>query len=220
LPPEQPFAAAHLTDIEPVTSSGAFEILPVRLRFGISSFGVNAYTAPVDGARVIEEHDELGHGAGRHEELYFVSSGHAVFELDGKEVDAPAGTLVFVGDPKVRRGAVARSGGTTVLVVGGVIGQAFKPSPWEAWLEAMPHLRAGKPERGVEVFEQALAAYPGNPNVLYNLACFEALAGRADDALAHLSEAVAADPRTRQWAQSDSDFDAIRADPRFPAVEP
>ncbi|MEO8290070.1 MAG: tetratricopeptide repeat protein [Gaiellaceae bacterium] len=177
---------------------------------------MNAYTAPEDGARVIEEHDELGHGAGRHEELYFVVSGHAVFELDGKDVEAPAGTFVFVGEPKVRRGAIARERGTTVLVVGGFTGQAFKASPWEAWLEAMPLLEAGEPGQGVEVFERALAAYPGNPNVLYNLACFESLAGRADDALTHLAEAVAADPRTREWAESDSDFDAIRADPRFP----
>jgi hypothetical protein len=216
LPPEQPFATARLTDIEPVAGSAQFGILPVRLRFGISSFGVNAYTAPAEGARVIEEHDELGHGAGRHEELYLVAVGHAVFELDGKEIDAPRGTLVFVGDPKVRRGAIALEQGTTVLVVGGVAREAFRPSPWEAWLEASPYLVAGEPSRGVEVFERALASHPGNPNVLYNLACFEALAGLREPALGHLAEAMAGDPRTRHWARSDSDFDSIREDPSFP----
>ena len=190
----------------------------MRVRLGIESFGVNAYTALADGGRVIEEHDELGAGAGRHEELYFVARGHAVFTLDGEEVDAPAGTFVFVSDPQVRRGAVGLGEGTTVLVVGGVPGKAFRASPWEAWLEASPHLEAGEPERGIEIFERTLAAYPGNPNVLYNLACFEALAGRADDALEHLAEAVEADPRTREWAQTDSDFDAIRSDPRFPVA--
>ena len=177
---------------------------------------MNAYTALADGGRVIEEHDELSAGAGRHEELYFVARGHAVFTLDGEEVDAPAGTFVFVSDPQVRRGAVGLGEGTTVLVVGGVPGKAFRVSPWEAWLEASPHLEAGEPERGIEIFERTLAAYPGNPNVLYNLACFEALAGRAEAALVHLGEAVEADPRTREWAQTDSDFDAIRLDPRFP----
>ena len=155
---------------------------------------------------------------GRHEELYFVAKGHAIFVVDGEEVDAPAGTFVFVSDPNVRRGAFGLEHGTTVLVLGGVPGRAFQASPWEAWLEATPHLDAGEPERGIEVFERTLAIYPGNPNVLYNLACFEALAGRTDDALAHLAEAVEGDPRTREWAQTDSDFDAIRSDPRFPAA--
>jgi tetratricopeptide (TPR) repeat protein len=210
------FAVASLDSIGTVPGSESFDIRPVRLHFGIESFGVNAYTAENAGGRVIEEHDELGAGAGRHEELYFVARGHALFELAGEEVDAPAGTLVFVGDPAVRRGAVAREEGTTVLVVGGVVGQSFQASPWESWLAAMRFQQAGEPERGIGVFLEALERYPGNPNVLYNLACFEALADHPDEALAHLAEAVEADPRTREWAQTDSDFDAIREDPRFP----
>jgi tetratricopeptide (TPR) repeat protein len=198
-----------------VKSSADFGVRPVRLHFGINSFGINAYSARA-GERVIEEHDELGHGAGRHEELYFVATGHATFELGGEEVDAPAGTAVFVRDPAVRRGAVAKEAETTVLVVGGVPGRAFEPSPWEAWLAAKPLLDAGQPDRGAAVFLQALERHPGNSNVLYNLACFESLAGRPDDALAHLTEAIELDPRMREWARADEDFAAIRDDPRFP----
>jgi hypothetical protein len=216
LPPERCAGKAHLDELSRVVGAGEFGIVPVRIHFGIESFGVNAYTALSNGGRVIEEHDELSAGAGRHEELYFVSKGHALFTLDGEDVDAPAGTFVFVSEPKVRRGAVALEEGTTVLVVGGVPGKAFRASPWEAWLEAAPHLEAGEPERGIEIFERTLAAYPGNPNVLYNLACFESLAGRTEEALEHLAQAVEADPRTREWAQGDSDFDAIRSDRRFP----
>jgi tetratricopeptide (TPR) repeat protein len=198
-----------------VKSSADFGVRPVRLHFGINSFGINAYSARA-GKRVIEEHDELGHGAGRHEELYFVATGHATFELGGEEVDAPAGTVVFVRDPAVRRGAVAKAD-TTVLVVGGIPGRAFEPSPWEAWLAAKPLLDAGQPDRGAAVFLEALERHPGNSNVLYNLACFESLAGRPDDALAHLTEAIELDPRMREWARTDEDFAAIRDDPRFPA---
>jgi tetratricopeptide (TPR) repeat protein len=198
-----------------VRSSADFGVRPVRLHFGINSFGINAYSARA-GERVIEEHDELGHGAGRHEELYFVATGHATFELGGEEVDAPAGTAVFVRDPAVRRGAAAKEAETTVLVVGGAPGRAFEPSPWEAWLAAKPLLDAGQPDRGAAVFLQALERHPGNSNVLYNLACFESLAGRPDDALAHLTEAIELDPRMREWARADEDFAAIRADPRFP----
>jgi tetratricopeptide (TPR) repeat protein len=198
-----------------VKSSADFGVRPVRLHFGINSFGINAYSARA-GKRVIEEHDELGHGAGRHEELYFVATGHATFELGGEEVDAPAGTVVFVRDPAVRRGAVAKAD-TTVLVVGGIPGRAFEPSPWEAWLAAKPLLDAGQPDRGAAVFLEALERHPGNSNVLYNLACFESLAGRPDDALAHLAEAIELDSRMREWARADEDFAAIRDDPRFPA---
>jgi tetratricopeptide (TPR) repeat protein len=198
-----------------VKSSADFGVRPVRLHFGINSFGINAYSARA-GKRVIEEHDELGHGAGRHEELYFVATGHATFELGGEEVDAPAGTVVFVRDPAVRRGAVAKAD-TTVLVVGGIPGRAFEPSPWEAWLAAKPLLDAGQPDRGAAVFLEALERHPGNSNVLYNLACFESLAGRPDDALAHLTQAIELDSRMREWARADEDFAAIRDDPRFPA---
>jgi tetratricopeptide (TPR) repeat protein len=211
----KPYAVTRLEDMPLVKSSADFGVRPVRLHFGINSFGINAYSARA-GERVIEEHDELGHGAGRHEELYFVATGHATFELGGEEVDAPAGTAVFVRDPAVRRGAVAKEADTTVLVVGGVPGRAFEPSPWEAWLAAKPLLDAGQPDRGAAVFLQALERHPGNSNVLYNLACFESLAGRPDDALAHLTEAIELDPRMREWARADEDFAAIRDDPRFP----
>jgi len=211
----KPYAVGRLDDMPLVSSSAAFGVRPLRLHFGINSFGINAYSAGA-GERVIEEHDELGQGAGRHEELYFVASGHATFELGGEEVEAPAGTLVFVRDPALRRGAVATDGDVTVLVVGGVPGRAFEPSPWEAWLAAKPLLDAGQPDRGAAVFLEALERHPGNPNVLYNLACFESLAGRTEDALGHLAQAVERDQRMREWARTDEDFAAIRDDPRFP----
>lgn len=214
--PERRAEKAHLDEITPVAGADGLAIFPIRIRFGIESFGVNAYAALSAGGRVIEEHNELGAGAGTHEELYVVAKGRARFTLDGEEVEAPAGTLVFVSDPEVRRGAVGLEEGTTVLVIGGVPGRPFSRSPWEAWLEAAPFLDTGELDRGVAVLEQALSEHPGNPNVLYNLACVESLAGRTEPALAHLGAAVQGDPCTREWAQTDADFDAIRSDPRFP----
>jgi uncharacterized Ntn-hydrolase superfamily protein len=49
-----------------------------------------------------------------------------------------------------------------------------------------------------------------DPLVLYNIACYESLDGRADDALAHLRRAIELDPSYRQLAENDSDFDPIR----------
>jgi tetratricopeptide (TPR) repeat protein len=203
-----PFETAHLDELD--RFAGQFDTIPVRIPLGIEAFGVNAYGSRDTGGHVIEEHDELGAGAGRHEELYVVLSGRASFSVAGEELDAPAGTLVFVRDPATRRGATAAEPDTTVLVVGGTAGKAFEPSPWESWLEALPLYDAKDFQAAADVLTRALEAHPANPNILYNLACCQALAGRREEALAHLGQAAAGDPRVREWAATDSDLDSIR----------
>ena len=209
-----PFAVARLDELE--RFEGEFTTVPVRIPLGISAFGVNAYEAAGPDGPVIEEHDELGAGAGHHEELYLVLRGHARFTVAGEEVDAPAGTFVFVRDPAARRGADAVAPGTTVLVVGATRGEAFEPSPWESWLEALPSYTAGDFETAVEIMRRGLERHPDNPNVLYNLACCEALAGQHEDALGHLARAAELDPRVVEWARDDSDLAAVSENDRFP----
>lgn len=191
---------------------------PVRRRLGISAFGTNAYTAEHAGGQVVEEHDETkaGGGAGGHEELYVVVRGHATFTLDGETVDAPAGTLVFIRDPKVKRVAIAEEEGTLVLAVGGEAGRAFEVSPWESYFVALPALRAGRWDEAIALLEDALREHPGNASTLYNLACAESRAGRKEAALTHLGEAVRAKPEYAETAQRDPDLDAIRGEPGFP----
>jgi tetratricopeptide (TPR) repeat protein len=203
-----PFETAHLDELD--RFGGEFDTIPVRIPLGIEAFGINAYGAREAGGHVIEEHDELGAGAGRHEELYLVLSGRARFTVAGEELDAPPGTLVFVRDPATRRGATATEPDTTVLVVGATAGKAFEPSPWESWLEALPFYTAKDFEAAAAILTRALEAHPDNPNVLYNLACCEALAGRREEALDHLARSAELDPRVREWARSDSDLDSIR----------
>jgi Tetratricopeptide repeat len=202
------FETAHLDELD--RFAGQFDTIPIRIPLGIAAFGVNAYGAREAGGHVIEEHDELGAGAGGHEELYLVLSGRARFVVDGEEVDGPVGTLVFVRDPATRRGATAVEPDTIVLVIGGTVGEPFRPSPWESWLEALPFYLAKDFDGAAGVLERALETHSGNPNVLYNLACCEALSGRPDDALGHLAQAAEGDPRIREWAASDSDLDSIR----------
>jgi Tetratricopeptide repeat len=192
---------------------------PVRRELGVRAFGINAYTADT-GEQLIEEHDETTAGAGGHEELYVVIAGHARFTLDGAEHDAPAGTLVFVPDTATRRAALALADGTTALVIGGRAGEAYTVSPWESSFAAKRLADDGDPAAAADMMQDAIAEFPGNPVVLYNAACFEALAGRREAALEHLSAAIEGDPRTREWAAADRDFDAIRDDPEFPVPSP
>lgn len=187
----------------------------VRTHFGIQAFGINAYVADEAGGEVIGEHDELGKRAGRHEELYFVADGHATFTVNGDEIDAPAGTFVFVRDPAAKRAAIAKEAGTAVLIAGGKPGEAFTPSPWERNAPALAHFGTGDYGKAVEEFERLHAETPGDAAVLYNLACAESLSGKRQEALGHLKRSIELDPDFRELAEKDSDFDAIRDDPDF-----
>jgi quercetin dioxygenase-like cupin family protein len=200
------FQTAHLSELEaiPVGDRGLVW-RPIRSRFDIRAFGVNAYTAE-PGGEVVEEHTEETYG---HEEIYVVVSGRATFTLDGEEVDAPTGTIVHLPDPSVRRTAVAEEPGTTVLAVGGRRGEVFRPSPWEL------HFRAASlpPDEAVRLMEEGGAAYDTDvAGFQYNLACYRALAGDGDGALAAFRRAFELEPdRVRTWAAGDSDLDSIRA---------
>ena len=190
----------------------------VRTHFDIQAFGVNAYIAEELGIRIIEDHDELGERAGGHEELYFVSSGRATFTVNGDEIDAPAGTFVFVRDAAAKRTAIAEEAGTTIVIVGGKPGEAFGPSPWERNAEGLVHFANEDWEQAVETYERFLAERPGDAGFLYNLACAESRLGRKENALEHLRQAVETEERFKQDAVGDPDFDAIRDDPEFSAI--
>ena len=123
----------RLDDLEPTRVEGTIW-KPIRSTLGIEAFGINAYVAERAGDRLFNEHDETESLAGtqRHQELYVVLEGRATFTVDGEDVDAPARTLVFVGDPASRRAADAAEDGTTVLAIGGPVGEGYRPPPWEA----------------------------------------------------------------------------------------
>jgi hypothetical protein len=210
---------AHVGDVE-AQRLRAFGFLwrPVRRELAVEAFGVNAYTQPDSGGELIEEHDETGSGAGRHQELYVVLSGRARFTVAGQEIDAPAGTLVFCDDPAERRSAVAAEPDTTVLVVGGPVGEAFTVSPWEWYFRADAALTRGDPAGALAVMDEGLARYPDNPSMNYNTACYACLAGNADRAAGLLCRALELDPALAKWVPTDADLAPIRDDPRVRAA--
>lgn len=113
------------------TGDGSFHL--VRRHFDVQAFGVNGSTGN-SGDVLITEHDEredTSYGTEGHEELFVVISGHAVFTVAGEQIDAPAGTLVFVRDPALVRTARATEDGTAILAVGGRPGVPFAVSRWE-----------------------------------------------------------------------------------------
>src|SRR3954466_2410246 len=100
--PVSGYAVAHIEEIDEI-SDGRCPYRPVRFHFGITSFGVNAFTGREAGDRLINEH-EGSQEDDLQEERYLVQRGRATFEVDGERVDASAGTLVFV-PPGIKRTA-------------------------------------------------------------------------------------------------------------------
>jgi tetratricopeptide (TPR) repeat protein len=204
---DRPYETAQIADIE-----GSEGWSPIRRRMGVGAFGINAWTAHQADERLIPGHDEVPSG---HEELYLVTSGHAAFTVAGDEVDAPAGTIVFVRDPAARREAWAREAGTTVVAVGGRPGSAYRPRAWESNREVLALFDAGEFAEARDMLTDALDRYEDRGTVLYNLACAEAQLGQTDSAAEHLLEAVREQPSLAEHAGEDSDLEPIRSHPRF-----
>jgi hypothetical protein len=186
--------------------------IPVREHLGIHAFGVNAYT-PGEGGRLISEHDEAGSGQ---EELYFVLDGTASFEVDGQAFDAPAGTFVSV-PPESRRKA---TGEGMVLAIGAKPGEAYRAIDWgDAWPFHSESMNAYGEQRygdALQAVRDGLEHAPDHPGLHYNYACFATLSGdTGDETFGHLKRSVELYPPFREQAQTDSDFDAVRDDPRF-----
>jgi len=89
---------------------------------------------------------------------------------------------------------------------------------WRLMMEAFePYERRDWPA-AIAAAEAALARFPDDPLLLYNLACCESLDGRREPALAHLGRALAADPSLVETIRADSDFAALADDPAFRAL--
>src|SRR2546423_5496985 len=200
------YEVAHVDELEELPINNAeFVWRPVRRRFGITAFGTNAYTGKA-GQRVVEEHYERDN----HQEMYVVLRGRATFTLGDHEVDAPAGTIVFVR-PGTKRGAIAAENDTAVLAVGAKPGVVFEPSPWEDVFAAGSYADAGDLEHARELIDGSLNEHPHVWQGHYNAACLEARLGDRERAFAHLERALELElAQVREFAADDSDFDSIR----------
>jgi tetratricopeptide (TPR) repeat protein len=215
---ESRFVLTQLDELEPApriapggTDDGR-QRFDVRRRLGITAFGISAFRAPA-GVDVIREHDETLLGEAGQEELYLVLEGAATFEIDGEVVEAPTGAMVRV-QPTAKRKATATEDGTTILVVGGTPGKAYEPAPEEA-AEAFAAYNAGDYELALAKQLVVVEKQPGNPVAHFNVGCFAARAGHADEAIESLRRAVEINERIRELIATDEDLDSIRDDGRF-----
>jgi quercetin dioxygenase-like cupin family protein len=189
----------HLDDVEPFYMEGAgVNWKPLRAELDVRAFGTNAY-AGEPGETVVEEHTE---GTG-HQEMYVVIRGRATFTLDGDEVDAPAGTVVFLDDPKVKRHARAEEPQTLVLAVGNKVGEPFQVSVWEYLWRASRARKEGRWDEMRRIVEDGLGERPDSPALTLALASVEAHEGKPEEAREHLRQSIEREPSMRNWAEED-----------------
>ncbi len=82
---------------------------------------------------------------------------------------------------------------------------------WDAQRRAHAFYERGDSIRAADTLRAAIARGE-DPGLLYNLACYESLAGRSEAALAGLRRAIELDASFRALARDDSDFDPIRVE--------
>ena len=208
---DEPYTVLRIPEIEPIPVAGVLW-KPLRRTLGIDAFGINAYSAAAAGDHVVEEHTEETLG---HQEAYVVIAGHATFTLDGAEVDAPHGTVVFVRDPRCAGtrwpSSRARPCSRSAACPG-----CTRPSAWEWYFEAERYRESGDHAAALELLAEAQERFPDNAGVLYSTACWEAMAGNTDAAIASLQAAFELEPKFADWAKTDADLDAIRGLPGSP----
>jgi hypothetical protein len=203
------YNVVSLDEIERVPYLGS-NLIPVRHTLGFRPAGTNAWAADT-GGQLVPPHEE---GSGN-EELYAVVRGRARFTVGEETADAPAGTLVFVsaGD---HRTATAEEDGTIVLAVGASVGEAFVGGNWDTFAVANGKRLAGRADEGRAILRASIEERPDQWALVYNTACFEALAGNPDAAFEHLQRAREMSPdEVRPYLAEDSDLNSLRDDPRF-----
>jgi hypothetical protein len=166
---------------------------------------VAGFSAAEAGQDVVEAHTESEDGRG-HEELYVVVSGSARFTLDGEEFEAPAGTLVFVSDPRVHRHGVAtraRDRGPRVRRRSGV--RAVRGRVDVAGARAA----ARDLERARSLVTEGLAEAPDNPGVWYARALVAAAEDDPDGARTWLARAIEREPALLDEALNDELLAAV-----------
>jgi tetratricopeptide (TPR) repeat protein len=82
----------------------------------------------------------------------------------------------------------------------------------------LAYYRMSNMKDALSSFLMASELDPSDSVVKYNIACVYALLGKADEALAALSEAVHLDPKLQQTAKNDRDFDSLRNNNKFSEI--
>jgi uncharacterized Ntn-hydrolase superfamily protein len=86
---------------------------------------------------------------------------------------------------------------------------------WDVLRRASGFHRPDGYAEGIRILAAGLDRLGEDATLLYDLACYEALYGRRDDAVAHLRRSLELEPGYRDMAAGDTDFSSLEGDPEF-----
>jgi uncharacterized Ntn-hydrolase superfamily protein len=89
---------------------------------------------------------------------------------------------------------------------------------WDVLRRAFDHHAVQEYAEGAAVLAAGIERFPDDPVLLYDLACYESMAGRGENAVAHLRQAVELDGSLKDLARGDSDFASLRDDAEFQSL--
>jgi uncharacterized Ntn-hydrolase superfamily protein len=89
---------------------------------------------------------------------------------------------------------------------------------WDALRRATAFHQPGRYAEGAAALSEALALHGEDAVLLYDLACFECLAGETAAALEHARRSLELDPGLRAGMAADPDLAALAGDPQFQAL--
>jgi tetratricopeptide (TPR) repeat protein len=95
----------------------------------------------------------------------------------------------------------------------------IEPNDHEVWCDyglALAYLQ--RYEEAITNFDYALKIRPDDARTFYNKACCYEWQGQVELAIATLKQAIDLDPKYREMAKTDADFDRVRSDDRFQAL--
>ncbi len=82
-------------------------------------------------------------------------------------------------------------------------------------LQSLIFARKGLHDKSIENCDKILELQPNNGTAYYNRSCFNCGLGNVDRALSDLENAIQLDPRFKDVAKDERDFDRMKEEPRF-----
>ena len=140
------YEVARLDEIVEL-DDGRIPFRPVRHHFGITSFGITAWTARAAGDRMINEHDEDDDGSGRNVPLYPVTAGRARFEPRRRQRRRTRRHIRVRTRAAVTRTAFAEEAGTTIVAMGATSGSDVRGARRGDWSSIRPIYERGRARR-------------------------------------------------------------------------
>ena len=206
---------AHIDELDAIELQDGFVWRPVRRRFGIQAFGINAYTPGASG-QVVEEHTERSLRA--RGDLPRPARTRPLHRRRQRARARPRAARLRprpVAPPRRRRAHGRRGGARDRRQAG----RAARGLGMGVHVRRLP----APPRRPLRRGETAAARGTGGEARRARRSSTTSHASRrsparSDTALELLNEAVAGDESFRKYAQTDEDFASIRDDPALPAL--